>query len=94
MLSCPIKNPKACFTVKEPLTKGRSEVLKTFWSISLSQRSLIVHPAPRIINEPTPNRDNKYRSGQHPGAAAIAILQLPGQNNNQEPEKYFIRHIK
>lgn len=86
-LSCPAKNPRACFIDNDPFTKGLSAVLATLRSISLSHISFMVQPAPRIINEPIPNKVSRYGSGQHPEFAAIAILQLHGQNNNQEPKR-------
>lgn len=45
----------------------------------------MIHPAPRIMNAPIPKRVKSLRSGRVPGAAAMAILQLHGQNNNQDP---------
>lgn len=46
----------------------------------------MVQPAPRIINAPIPNSTNSFKSGKHAGGAAIAILQLQGQNNNHDPK--------
>lgn len=45
----------------------------------------MMHPAPRMMNAPIPKRDKSRRSGKAPGAAAMAILQPHGQNNNQDP---------
>lgn len=53
--------------------------------MSLSQRSLIVQPAPLIMIAPRPNSARVCKSGRHPGAAAKDILQPHGQNNNQDP---------
>ena len=45
----------------------------TFVSISLSRRSLTVHPAPRKRNAPQPNKANIFISGRFPGDAAKVI---------------------
>jgi hypothetical protein len=45
----------------------------TFWSISLSRRSLIVHPAPRRRMAPTPNNASVSKSGRFPVGAASAM---------------------
>ena len=47
--------------------------------------SLIVHPAPRIMMEPTPNKANMWKSGIEPGVAAMAILHVHGRYSSQLP---------
>ena len=52
--SCAAKNAVACVGVTALRARGREAVLPTFLSRSRSQRSLMVQPAPRRSNEPSP----------------------------------------
>lgn len=92
VLNCIPRKPKASHLVMPPDTRGRSLVRATLASISLSHISLIVHPAPRIINAPEAKMANVAKSGKHPGDALNATLHPHGQNNNQVPImiKYII----
>lgn len=69
-----------------PLAMGRSFVLSTFLSMSLSHMSLMMHPAPLMKKAPAPNRASSHRLGRVPGAEARAILQVQGQYSNHVPE--------
>ena len=50
--------------------------------------SLMVQPAPLIMNAPKPKSISILRSGRHPGTALRAMLQPHGQKSSQEPAPY------
>ena len=63
--------------VRSPAARGRVAVRSTALSRFLSQRSFIVHPAPRMTIEPIPKRDsieNSWRGGTPTCAPASVIL--------------------
>lgn len=62
-------------------------------SIPLSHKSFIVHPAPRIINAPTPKRASVLRSGSSPADALSAMLHPHGQKRSHDPNETFTRSI-
>lgn len=92
--NCPPKNTHASKFDISPLTNGLFLVRSTLESISLSHISFIVHPAPRIMNAPIPNKLNIYRSGSEPGAAHNAILHAHGQNKSHDPNGNKIETTK
>lgn len=47
--------------------------------------SLMVQPAPLMMNAPKPKSISILRSGRDPGTALSAMLQPHGQNSSQEP---------
>jgi len=47
--------------------------------------SLIVHPAPRIINDPIPNNVHSLTSGREPIGAANAVDHRHGCNSRNVP---------
>lgn len=93
-LNCPERYTHASSGFISLLTNGRFLVRSTFASISLSHKSFIVHPAPRIINAPHPKRANVLRSGNPPAVALNAILHPHGQNRSHEPVVWFKISIK
>jgi len=68
-----------------------ANVQLTFLSISVSHMSLIVQPAPLMMNAPKPKSISILRSGKHPGTALRAMLQPHGQKSSQEPAAYKYR---
>jgi hypothetical protein len=58
--SCAPRNAVARAGETAPRAKGREAVRSTFLSISRSQRSLTVHPAPRRSSAPTPKRARRW----------------------------------
>ena len=60
-------------------------VRATSASMSRSQRSFTVQPAPRSRNAPAQNSDDRYGSGGHPGGAASAMDQRHGHASRYTP---------
>ena len=54
-------------------------VTLTFPSMSLSHKSLIMQAAPRIRNDPIPNRASILNDGNEAGSVARAMPQVQGQ---------------
>eukprot|EP00961_Rhodomonas_salina_P225461 3048241-Rhodomonas_salina.1 len=53
--------------------------------MSMSQRSLIVQPAPRMTNAPIENFVIIHRSGNDPMGATIPMLHMHGHNSSHVP---------
>ena len=72
--SCAARKAAAAAGLTAPRASGRPAVLATFLSISRSQRSLTVHPAPRSSSAPTPKSARRWavEAGSRGGAAAAA----------------------
>ena len=67
-----------------PLPSRRSDILNTFISKLRSNKSLTMHPAPRMNKAPTPKRIKKLMSGMLAGFAKLKDHQ-PGKSSNQVP---------
>lgn len=73
--NCIAKNLYACLYDNIPLANGLRLVRSTFLSYLESHMSLIVHPAPRMMNDPMANNvhvDMKF--GKEVVAAAVAVI--------------------
>mmetsp|Transcript_1447 Transcript_1447/g.2419 ORF Transcript_1447/g.2419 Transcript_1447/m.2419 type:complete len:202 (-) Transcript_1447:379-984(-) len=75
----------ASASLTSPVTKGLVFVRSTLESISRSTRSLMIHPAPRNRNDPSPNAAIMPMLGKWPGVAAREIAMAPGKNNKAVP---------
>lgn len=59
----PARNAPACFGDISPVVSGLAFVLSTCLSISLSAKSLMIHPALRQLNAPTVNKPIVHNDG-------------------------------
>ena len=79
------KNTVAAVGDTAPDAIGLFLVRATSASMSRSQRSFTVQPAPRSRNAPAQNSDDRYGSGGHPGGAASAMDQRHGHASRYTP---------
>lgn len=78
----------ACLVPIVPLAIGRDFVRLTFWSISRSHRSLMIHPAARMVIAPKKNSVLMYSvfaSMFFRPPEASAMPHSPGSNSSQMP---------
>ena len=80
----PAKKPPACFGDSSPVVKGLALVLSTCLSISLSAKSLIMHPADLQLKAPRENRAIIDGEGIKPGDPK-ANPQKHGKSNKCVP---------
>lgn len=72
--SCVVVNTSADAGVIAPRAIGRNFVRVTLGSMSRSQRSLMAHPAPRMIRAPTPNSKVVERTVGNAIAGSTRVL--------------------
>ncbi len=63
----PAKKVPACNGESSPVVRGLAFVLSTCLSISLSEKSLIIHPALLALNAPTVKRPTVHIEGTSVG---------------------------
>eukprot|EP01139_Manchomonas_bermudensis_P026466 Amastigsp_a850756_5.p3 type:complete len:211 gc:universal Amastigsp_a850756_5:323-955(+) len=73
---CPARKTKACLGTSWPDARGRSRVRATRASMSRSQRSLTMQPAPRIATAPIP-QSAMYLSSRAPMPWAFSAPAMP-----------------